>query len=140
VSQKSSSNASSSRPPLLSPDYCFVVATVHELSRTDARRIAVRAQLLDIPRPTEPLEVVRRLTLLQVDPTSAIAPTADLVMWSRLGSSYSTAELAKALEQRKLLEHQAMIRPSEDLALFRAEMADWPGRGELKDWQEYRRD
>jgi uncharacterized protein YcaQ len=26
--------------------------TVHELSRADARRIAVRAQLLDSPRPT----------------------------------------------------------------------------------------
>ena len=28
-----------------------------------------------------------------------------------------------------------MIRPSEDLALYRAEMASWPGRGELRDWQ-----
>jgi uncharacterized protein YcaQ len=33
-----------------------------------------------------------------------------------------------------------MIRPSEDLALYRAEMADWPARGELREWQEYRRD
>jgi hypothetical protein len=33
-----------------------------------------------------------------------------------------------------------MIRPSEDLALFHAEMAEWPGRGELRDWQESRRD
>jgi len=33
-----------------------------------------------------------------------------------------------------------MIRPGADLALFRAEMAEWPGRGELRDWQESRRD
>jgi uncharacterized protein YcaQ len=39
-----------------------------------------------------------------------------------------------------LLEFRAMIRPSEDLALYRAEMAEWPGGGELRDWQEHRRD
>ncbi len=46
--------------------------TVHELSRTDARRIAVRAQLLDSSRPAELLDVVRHLTLLQIDPVAAI--------------------------------------------------------------------
>ena len=61
--------------------------TVHELSRRDARRIAVRAQLLDRPRPAKLADVVRQLTLLQIDPTAAIAPSADLVAWSRLGSS-----------------------------------------------------
>ena len=66
--------------------------TVHELSRPDARRIAVRAQLLGSERPGGLLDLVRRLTLLQIDPTAAIAPNADLVAWSRLGSSYSLAE------------------------------------------------
>ncbi|WP_200214070.1 DNA glycosylase AlkZ-like family protein [Micromonospora coerulea] len=113
---------------------------VHELSRLDARRIAVRAQLLDSPRPTGLLDVVRHLTLLQIDPTGAIAPSADLVAWSRLGSSYSPAQLTAALADRALLELRAMIRPSEDLALYRAEMAGWPGRGELRDWQEANRD
>ncbi len=78
--------------------------TVHELSRLDARRIAVRAQRLDRPRPTELLDVVRQLTLLQIDPTAAIAPSADLVAWSRLGSWYSPAELDTALADRTLLE------------------------------------
>jgi uncharacterized protein len=114
--------------------------TVHQLSRTDARRIAARAQLLESRRPTELLDVVRHLTQLQIDPTAAIAPNADLVAWSRLGSSYSPTALVAALQHRKLLELQARIRPSEDLALFRAEMAEWPGRGELRDWQEFRRD
>src|SRR5215218_10923056 len=99
--------------------------TVHQLSRLDARRIAVRAQLLDGRRPTGLLEVVRRLTLLQIDPTAAIAPNADLVAWSRLGSSYSPAELDTALDDRALLELRAMIRPAEDLALYRADMAGW---------------
>ncbi|HEY5016643.1 MAG TPA: hypothetical protein VIJ82_02755 [Streptosporangiaceae bacterium] len=99
--------------------------TVHELSRLDARRIAVRAQLLDRSRPTELLDAVRQLTLLQIDPIAAIAPNADLVAWSRLGSSYSSAELAGALADRALLELRAMIRPREDLALYRADMASW---------------
>lgn len=113
---------------------------VHELSRTEARRIAVRAQLLDRTRPAQLHDVVRHLTLLQIDPTAAIAPSADLVAWSRLGSSYSRAELVTALEQRTLLELRGMIRPREDLALYRAEMAEWPGNGELRPWQEHRRD
>src|SRR5262249_42309452 len=39
---------------------------VHELSRTDARRIAVRAQLPDSPRPAALRDAVRHLTLLPV--------------------------------------------------------------------------
>jgi uncharacterized protein len=116
--------------------------TVHELSRLDARRIAVRAQLLDGRRPTGLLEVVRHLTLLQVDPTAAIAPSADLVAWSRLGSSYAPAELDTALAERTLLELQAMIRPGEDLALYRADMAHWERaeRGQLPGWRASQRD
>jgi uncharacterized protein YcaQ len=109
--------------------------SVHRLSRADARRLAVRAQMLDRRRPTDLLEVVRRLTLLQIDPTGAIAPSADLVAWSRIGSSHSPAELAAALENRSLLELRAMIRPGEDISLYRADMAEWPGRGEVVNWR-----
>lgn len=114
--------------------------TVHELSRRDARRVAVRAQLLDDARPTDLLDVVRHLTLLQIDPTAAIAPSADLVAWSRLGSSYSPAELETALGDRTLLELRAMIRPSEDLALYRAEMIEWRSPRPSPDWRNYYRD
>ncbi len=100
---------------------------MHELSRADARRIAVRAQLLDHPRPTDLLEVVRRLTLLQNDATAAVAPNADLVMWSRLGSRYSPAELTDALRGQALVEFKGLIRPGEDIALYRAQMAARPG-------------
>jgi len=58
---------------------------MHRLTKAQARRIAVRAQMLDAPRPTELLAVVQQLTLLQVDPTAAIAPNADLVAWRRVG-------------------------------------------------------
>ena len=110
--------------------------TVHRLSRTDARRLAVRAQLLDAHRPSGMFDVVRRLTLLQNDPAAAVAPSADLVLWSRLGSSYSPAQLRAALDEQALLELHGLIRAPEDLALYRAEMAEWPGRAGLRDWQE----
>jgi len=102
---------------------------VHELSKTDARRIAVRAQLLCKSRPADLHDVVRGLTLVQVDNTAAVAPSADLVAWSRLGSGYSRSELADALAQRSLVDLRLMIRPAEDIALYRAEMAAWPGDG-----------
>ena len=91
---------------------------MHRLTKEQARRIAVRAQLLDAPRPTDLLAVVRRLTLLQIDPTAAIAPSADLVAWSRLGSAYQPDAPQRALEQqRTLFEHDALIRPASDLGL-----------------------
>jgi uncharacterized protein YcaQ len=94
---------------------------VHTLTKTQARRIAVKAQLLDAPRPTDLLEVVRRLTFLQIDPTAAIAPSADLVAWSRLGSSYQPEHLTKALEEeRTLFESNALIRPMSDVGLYLA--------------------
>ncbi|HEX7187177.1 MAG TPA: crosslink repair DNA glycosylase YcaQ family protein [Actinomycetes bacterium] len=110
--------------------------TVHELSRTDARRIAVRAQLLDSTRPTDLFDTVRHLTLLQNDPTAAVAPSADLVLWSRLGSAYEPDELQDALDSQQLIELHMMLRPRADLRLYTAEMAAWPGPGELREWQE----
>lgn len=50
----------------------------HRLTREEARRIAVRAQLLDASRPVDLLDTVRRLTLVQYEPTAAVAPSADL--------------------------------------------------------------
>jgi len=95
---------------------------VRELSRAGARRIAVRAQLLDSSRPAGLLGVVRHLTLLQADPTAVLAPNADLVAWSRLGSSYAPAQLDAALENRDIKACQGSRRRSaEPLAGGRAD-------------------
>jgi uncharacterized protein len=105
---------------------------VHQLTKDQARRIAVRAQLLDARRPADLLSVVRQLTLLQIDPTAAIAPNADLVAWSRLGSTYRPEHLKQALEQdRTVFELDAMVRPMSDLGLYLAGAAVWPSY----DWQ-----
>ena len=60
----------------------------------------MRAQLLDAERPTGLLELVRHLGMLQLDPIAAVAPSADLVAWSRLGSAYFPAELRERLGER----------------------------------------
>jgi uncharacterized protein YcaQ len=118
---------------------------VLRLTRQQARRIAVRSQLLDAHRPTDLVDTVRRLTMLQLDPTSAIAPSADLVAWSRLGSSYRPEQLQRAHEQdRTLFEHNALMRPMTDVGLYLAGAADWPpwekARQWLKDNDGFRRD
>ena len=98
---------------------------VHQLSVDDARRIAVRAQLLDLPRPTDLVETVERLTFLQIDPTAAIAPNADLVLWSRLGKGYDPAQLVTAIERdRSLVETVAYVRSPQDVPAVIAEVRD----------------
>jgi uncharacterized protein YcaQ len=114
------------------------VTTPHRFSRADARRIAVRAQLLDADRPADLETVLRHLTVLQHDPISAVAPSADLVLWSRLGAAYDPVELRDAIDEQRVIDLHGLLRPAEDVALFRDEMAHWPGTGELRDWQEQR--
>ena len=108
---------------------------MHRLTKAQARHIAVRAQLLDAQRPTELLTVVQQLTLLQIDPTAAISPSADLVAWSRLGSAYQPAHLQQAVEQdRTLFEHNALVRPMSDVGLYLAGAADWPTYEHTRAW------
>jgi uncharacterized protein YcaQ len=110
---------------------------MRRLGLTEARRIAIRAQLLDAQRPRDLLEVVERLTFLQVDPTSVIGPAADLIAWSRLGDAYDPALLTAALNRdHTLVELKSqpstadfsvlMVRRVADLPLLRADMAAWP--------------
>ena len=87
----------------------------------EARRIAVRAQLLD-GTATSVLDTVRRLGYLQIDPISTVAPPQHLVLWSRLGS-YDRSELDRLLwTDRKLIEWRAFIWPVEAMAYLRARM------------------
>jgi uncharacterized protein YcaQ len=91
------------------------------VSLAQARRIAVRAQLLD-GSATSVLDTVRKLGFLQIDPISTVAPPQQLMLWSRLGP-FDAAELDRLLwEERKLFEWAAFIRPIEDYPLIRARM------------------
>jgi uncharacterized protein len=84
-----------------------------------ARRIAVRAQLLD-GSARGVLDTVRRLGFLQMDPIATVATPQRLVLWSRLGP-YDPAELDRLLwDKKKLFEWRAFIYPIESLPLIRA--------------------
>ncbi|MGK5737877.1 DNA glycosylase AlkZ-like family protein [Micromonospora sp. URMC 103] len=117
----------------------------HRLTKAEARRIAIHAQLLDAPRPTDLVAVVERLTILQIDPTAAIAPNADLVLWSRLGATYDPAALTRAIEtDRTLVETVAYVRSPRDLAAVIAEIRDGAGHPTTEAWlrenEPFRRD
>ena len=92
-----------------------------EVTLEEARRIAVRAQLLD-GSARGVLETVRRLGFLQMDPIATVARPQHLVLWSRLGP-FDPAELDRLLwDERKLFEWNAFIWPIEVLPLVRARM------------------
>jgi len=92
-----------------------------DLPLEKARRIAVRAQLLD-GSATSVLETVRRLGFLQMDPIATVAPPQQLVLFGRLGR-FDVGELDRLLwEERQLFEWNAFIWPIEDLPLVRARM------------------
>ena len=96
------------------------------LTPTDARRVAIRSQLLAGPRPASPLEVFARLGQLQVDPTSIVARAEHLALWSRLGG-YDVGELRRLLEEtRELFEYRAFLLPMADLELHRPTMERFP--------------
>jgi uncharacterized protein len=91
------------------------------VSPEQARRIAVRAQLLD-GSASGVLDTVRKLGFLQLDPISVVARPQHLVLWSRLGH-FDTAELDRLLwEDRKLVEWNAFLWPIETLPLLQARM------------------
>jgi uncharacterized protein YcaQ len=118
---------------------------LREVSVTKARRIAVRAQLLD-GTATDVLSTVRQLGFLQLDPISTVAPPQHLVLWSRLGHRYDPAELDRLLwQERKLIEWNAFLWPVEELPVLRARMRRKDGTWErrldlfLKENASYRR-
>jgi uncharacterized protein YcaQ len=101
------------------------------VTQEQARRIAVRAQLLD-GSANGVLDTVRRLGFLQMDPIATVATPQQLVLFSRLGP-FDAGELDRLLwEERKLFEYDAFIYPVEDLPLQRARMARRRRGGKLK--------
>jgi uncharacterized protein len=100
-----------------------------------ARRIAVRAQLLD-GSATGLLDTVRRLGFLQMDPIATVATPQELVLWSRLGA-FDPAEIDRLLwRERALVEWNAFIWPVESMPLLRAWMRAnrRPGRSATDRW------
>lgn len=118
---------------------------VHRLSREDARRIAVRAQLLTAERPADIVETIDALTIVNIEPTAAIAPSADHILWSRLGWPYQPADLRRLVEEdRAVFEWGGFYRPMTDLPLLIPDMRARPRSRDAREWLEandrFRRD
>lgn len=120
--------------------------------RLDAARAADRAAGGGAPGL---VPLVEHLTFLQLDPTAAVAPSADLIAYTRLGPAYRPEQLQQAVEHdRTLYELKAqddpvqppfaMVRPVSDLALNLDRMAAGPIHAGWRRWLEanpgFRRD
>lgn len=115
------------------------------LTLLQARRLAVRAQLLTAERPASIVETLDALTVVNIEPTAAIAPSAHLILWSRLGWPYQPADLSRAeTEDRDVFEWGGFYRLMSDLPLLRAEMRARPSDAGSRAWLEandrFRRD
>src|SRR5476651_1622871 len=107
----------------------------HQLTRDQARRIAVRAQLLDADRPGDVVEVAEELGAIKIDPTATIAPAEHTILWSRIGAAYDPIQLSKAVEHDRLLfEFDGAFRPISLLPLMRPTMRRWPRRESTIEW------
>jgi uncharacterized protein len=109
------------------PHFTTATPDQRRLAPVTARRLAVARQRLADPRPTATpegiFELVRELGCLQLDPTSAVARSHLLVLWSRLGT-YDPRHLDALLwKERRLFEdwaHAASIVLTEDYPIFKA--------------------
>ncbi len=92
-----------------------------ELSRADARSLAIAAQVLSGRRHRDPLRLLQQLSAIQIDTISVIARSHELVAFSRLGP-ITRAELARAWWGRgrtfEYWAHAACVVPIELWPLF----------------------
>jgi uncharacterized protein len=107
---------------------------LREITPQTARRLAIAAQHLSGSQEAM-LPMIRRLGCLQIDPTSAVARSHTLVLWSRLGA-YDNAEFERLMwHERHLLEywaHAASVVLTENYPLHRIQMRQ--GTADTSSW------
>jgi uncharacterized protein len=107
----------------------------HRLTIDEARRIAVRAQLLDAQRPGDPIEVADQLGIVNIDPTAVIAPCEHTMLWSRIGYGYEPGQLVKAVERDRLLvELDGTFRPVAALPALLVDLRRRTEQARAKEW------
>jgi len=96
------------------------------ISQRAARRLVIDAQLLGAERQSPDrrgiLATVDRLIYLQLDPTSVVARSHLLVLWSRLGQ-YAPDDVARLIyRDQRLFEWRAFVYPTRHLPFYRLAM------------------
>ena len=103
-----------------------------EVSRRAARRLVIDAQLLGAERFAPDRRGIHapvdRLLWLQLDPTSVVARSHYLVLWSRLGR-YEPDDVARLIyRDQRLFEWRAFLYPTRHLPFYRIAMRRNPNR------------
>ncbi|MGW3657546.1 winged helix-turn-helix domain-containing protein [Streptomyces sp. NPDC005151] len=115
------------------------------ISQADARRLALaRQHLAATRRPADPeglRTVLRSLRYLQLDPVDVVAPSHELVLWSRLGPQAGTHLPGLWWQDRWLFEywaHAAALVLTEDYPVHRVTMDAYPpkNRSYTAGWME----
>jgi uncharacterized protein YcaQ len=111
------------------------VTVTHRLTRDQARRIVVRAQLLEADRPSDVVGVAEELGAIKIDPTATIAPAEHTILFSRIGAAYDPSLLRRAVESDRLLfEFDGAFRPVSLLPLMLPGMRRWPTHPSSREW------
>ena len=97
-----------------------------QIGHRAARRLIIDAQLLGAERQSPDrrgiLATVDQLLWLQLDPTSVVARSHLLVLWSRLGQ-YDPSDVARLIyKDQRLFEWRAFVYPTEHLPFYRLAM------------------
>ncbi|MEA2499831.1 MAG: uncharacterized protein QOH26_2236, partial [Actinomycetota bacterium] len=123
-----------------------MTSTRRSVQLKHARRLFITRQRLAGPQPTPDragiLETIRDLRCLQLDPTSAVARSHLIVLWSRLGSFDPLVLERLAYEERVLFEfwaHQASLVLAEDFPIHQFAMrtdikSDAAWRERTREW------
>ena len=75
------------------------------------------------------------MTFIQIDPTAAVAPSIDLIPYSRMGAAYQPSLMRAALDRElTLFELHGRVYPMSDLPLYLEEMRASPTWERARDW------
>ncbi|MHA2428432.1 MAG: winged helix-turn-helix domain-containing protein [Candidatus Hermodarchaeia archaeon] len=114
---------------------------MRSISLVDARRFAISSQHLAGPRVAANkegiLQIIRDLGCIQIDPINIVAPSHQIVLWSRLGQ-YDLANFKQLMwEEHQLLEdwgHCTSIVPTTDYPIFKTLKREWKPPQKFQQW------
>ncbi|MHA2428858.1 MAG: winged helix-turn-helix domain-containing protein [Candidatus Hermodarchaeia archaeon] len=114
---------------------------MRSISLTDARRLVISTQHLAGPRVSANkkgiLQIIRDIGCVQIDPINIVAPSHQIVLWSRLGQ-YNLADFEQLMwEEHQLLEdwgHCTSIVPTTDYPIFKTLKREWNPPQKYQQW------